>query len=87
MTRAQKILALKIAIAVPYAFALLVVIWSLIGGQAIVFAGGWLAIQTLGFGLILKRYGVDPEQPILFSQIIIHWMMMLILITILVKAA
>ena len=87
MTRAQKILALKVGIAVPVAFALLVVFWSIMGGQAIVFAGGWLAIQTVGFGLILKRYGVDPDQPILLSQIFIHWTMMVILITILVKAA
>ena len=87
MTRDRKIQALRIAIAVPYAFAVLVVFWSLVGGQAIVFASGWLAIQTLGYGLILKRYGVDPDQPILFSQIVIHWMMMIMLLTILVRAA
>ena len=87
MTRAQKIMALKAGIAVPYAFGILFLFWAIMGGYAETFAGGWLAIQTLGFGLILKRYGVDPDQPILFSQIIIHWMMMLILITILVKAA
>jgi hypothetical protein len=87
VTRERKILALRIAMAVPYAFALLVVFWSLVGGQAIIFAGGWLAIQTLGYGLILKRYGVDPDQPILFSQIAIHWMMMIMLLTILVKSA
>jgi hypothetical protein len=87
MTTEWKIPALRIAMAVPYAFALLVVFWSLVGGQAIIFASGWLAIQTLGYGLILKRYGVDPEQPILFSQIVIHWLMMVMLISILVKAA
>jgi hypothetical protein len=87
VTPERKILALRIAMAVPYAFALLVVFWSLVGGQAIIFAGGWLAIQTLGYGLILKRYGVDPDQPILFSQIAIHWMMMIMLLTILVKSA
>ncbi len=87
MTGGWKILAMRIAIAVPFAFAMLVVFWSLMGGQALVFAGGWLTIQALGYSFILKRYGLDPNQPILFSQIAIHWMMMIILITILVRAA
>ena len=87
MTRAQKILALKIAMAIPCAFALLLLIGSLLGGQAVVFTLGWVLIQTFSFGFILRRYGVDPDQPILFSQIIIHWLMMLMLITILVRAA
>ena len=87
MTRAQKILALRLAMAIPFAFALLVLIGSILGGQAIAFTLGWVVIQTFSFGFILRRYGVDPEQPILMSQIIIHWLMMIMIITILVRAA
>mgnify|MGYP000273496207 CR=1 FL=1 len=87
MTRTQKMLALKIAVAIPFAFALLVLLGSILGGQAIVFTLGWVVIQAFSFGFILRRYGVDPDQPILMSQIIIHWLMMIMIVTILVRAA
>ena len=87
MNRARKILAYKLAIATPLAFAMLLLIGAILGGQGLIFTSGWLAIQIFSFGVILRRYGVDPDQPILFSQIIIHWLMMVMVITILVRAA
>lgn len=87
MTSDQKILAFKIAMAIPFAFAVLLFIGALLGGQAIIFTLGWVIIQAFSFGVILRRYGVEPDQPILFSQIVIHWLMMLMIITILVRAA
>lgn len=87
MNRNKKISVLKAAMAIPFIFALLVLIGAILGGQALIFTAGWVAIQIFGYGFILRRYGIDPDQPILFSQIFIHWLMMIMLITILVRAS
>lgn len=87
MHKNKKILALKFGMAIPFAFALLILLGSVLGGQGLIFSIGWVVIQLLSFGFIVRRYGVDPEQPILMSQIIIHWLMMIMVIAILVQAA
>ncbi len=87
MSPSQKAMALRIAMSIPFGFALLILVGAILGGKAIAFAIGWVIMQLIGYGVIVKRYGIDPSQPILASQIAIHWLMMVMLIAILVRAA
>lgn len=73
-TPAAQRLLIILLMAVPFLVACFLFVLAIATGMAQALAFGWLAMQILGYLILIPRLGLYPLKPMLASQIAIHWL-------------
>ena len=72
--------------AIPAAFSLLLMITALNLGQFLVFGIAWPLFQLVGYTMTLKIARGDFTHPMVVTQICLHWIIAVLLITLMVRS-
>ena len=84
LTRAEK--AWAIGAAIPFLFSLVVLGIAVQRGTFLEFAIGWPLIQVLFYYGAIRQAGGAIDHPLVKTQVMLHWMMLVLLVAILTRA-
>ena len=76
-----------VAAVIPFLLSIAFLANALANQAALAFAIGWPIIQIIGYAGSLKRSGGVVDHPLVKSQVFIHWMMLVILLVMIGRAA
>lgn len=72
--------------AIPFLLSIFVLGISLNSGTLTAFAIGWPLLQVFGYTMTLRMAKGDPSHPLVKAQVVLHWIALMLFITLLVRA-
>ena len=76
-----------VAAVIPFLLSIALLAYAISNQAALAFAIGWPVLQVIGYGGSLKRSGGAVDHPLVKSQVFIHWIMLVIFVAMIGRAA
>jgi hypothetical protein len=84
-TRAQGLWT--IAGVIPFLLSIALLGYALTKQVLVLFAVGWLVLQVFGYFMTLKMAEGDPSHHLVKAQVLLHWIALMLLVAMLMKAS